>query len=167
VVFNPRLATSFAYVVEAQLEEYHRLFGAPPHRIDGHHHMHLSANVMFGGLLPAGTAVRRNFSFQPGEKSRCNRLYRAALDGFLARRHPLTEFFFSLPPLDPPARLQRIFSLADQFTVEVETHPVNPGEYRFLSSGEIFAQAGGIRITSGLNARFVRGPAPAENPRTL
>lgn len=139
VVFHPGLARSFEYVVKAQLDEFGRLYGTLPGRIDGHHHMHLCANVLLGRLLPAGTLVRRNFSFQAGEKSLVNRLYRGALDWGLARRHRLVDFFFSLPPLDPPSRLERIFSLANQFTVEVETHPVHPEEYRFLM-GEKFLQ---------------------------
>jgi chitin disaccharide deacetylase len=139
MIFHPGLARSFEYVVKAQLEEFCRLYGTLPGRIDGHHHMHLCANVLLGRLLPAGTLVRRNFSFRAGEKSLVNRLYRGALDRGLARRHRLVDFFFSLPPLDPPSRLERIFSLANQFTVEVETHPVHPEEYRFLM-GEKFLQ---------------------------
>ena len=53
-----------AYVVKAQLEEFERLYGRAPNRIDGHHHAHLCANVVLAGLLPAGTIVRRNFSFR-------------------------------------------------------------------------------------------------------
>jgi chitin disaccharide deacetylase len=139
MIFHPGLARSFEYVVKAQLDEFGRLYGMLPSRIDGHHHMHLCANVLLGRLLPAGTLVRRNFSFQAGEKSLVNRLYRGALDRGLARRHRLVDFFFSLPPLDPPSRLERIFSLANQFTVEVETHPVHPEEYSFLM-GEKFLQ---------------------------
>jgi hypothetical protein len=139
MIFHPGLARSFEYVVKAQLDEFCRLYGTLPGRIDGHHHMHLCANVLLGRLLPAGTLVRRNFSFRAGEKSLVNRLYRGALDRGLARRHRLVDFFFSLPPLDPPSRLERIFSLANQFTVEVETHPVHPEEYRFLM-GEKFLQ---------------------------
>jgi chitin disaccharide deacetylase len=139
MIFHPGLAGTFEYVVKAQLEEFSRLYGTLPGRIDGHHHMHLCANVLLGRLLPAGTLVRRNFSFRAGEKSLVNRLYRGALDRGLARRHRLVDFFFSLPPLDPPSRIGRIFSLAKQFTVEVETHPVNPEEYRFLM-GEEFLQ---------------------------
>ncbi len=75
-----------------------------------------------------------------------NRLYRQFVDGRLARRHRLVDFFFSLAPIKPPARLQRIFSLARQFVVEVETHPVQPEEYRFLAGGEIFRQIGDARI---------------------
>jgi hypothetical protein len=137
VVFHPGLARSFEYVVTAQLEEFHRLYGAQPERLDGHHHMHLSANVLVARLLPRGTVVRRNFSFQPGEKSLLNRLYRKAVDHRLARRHRLVDFLFSLPPLEPHDRLERIRSLARQFVVEVETHPINADEYRFLTGSEV------------------------------
>src|SRR5438270_6197533 len=137
---------SFDFVVAAQLDEFRRLYGADPERLDGHHHMHLCANVLFRGLLPPGTLVRRNFSFQAGEKSAWNRLYRRFVDGVLARRHRLVDFFFSLAPLEPRSRLQRIFSLSRQRVVEVETHPVQPEEYRFLTSGEIFRLAVDVRI---------------------
>jgi len=146
VVFHPGLIRSFEYVVAAQLDEFRRLYGVDPDRLDGHHHMHLCTNVLLGGLLPPATLVRRNFSFQHGEKSLWNRLYRRLVDGMLARRHRMVDFFFSLAPLEPPGRLQRIFSLAHQFVVEVETHPVNPEEYRFLVAGEIFRQIGDVRI---------------------
>lgn len=136
VIFHPGLARSFEYVVAAQLEEYCRLYGAQPERVDGHHHMHLCANVLLAGLLPAGTIVRRNFSFQPGEKGALNRLYREAIDRKLARRHRLTDFFFSLSPLEPQSRLERILAVSRQSTVEVETHPANTDEYCFLTGGE-------------------------------
>lgn len=137
VVFHPGLVRSFEYVVRAQLDEFCRLYGSSPDRIDGHHHMHLCANVLIGRLLPPGTLVRRNFSFQPGEKNLVNRLYRKALDHRLARRHRIVDFLFSLPPFEPPGRLERIRSLARQFVVEVETHPVKADEYRFLKGDEV------------------------------
>src|SRR5207245_11014290 len=143
VIFHPGLVASFEYAVAAQRDEFRRLYGVEPKRLDGHHHMHLCANVFFGGLLPPETLVRRNFSFQAGEKSLWNRLYRRFVDGMLARRHRLVDFFFSLAPLEPPVRLQRIFSLAREFVVEVETHPVHQEEYRFLTGGEISGRARG------------------------
>jgi predicted glycoside hydrolase/deacetylase ChbG (UPF0249 family) len=146
VVFHPGLMRSFEYVVAAQLDEFRRLYGAPPDRIDGHHHMHLCANVLIQRLLPAGTMVRRNFSFDRGEKSLSNQLYRSMVDRRLARRHWLTDYFFSLPPLEPTSRLRRIFTLANQSTVEVETHPVNPEEHRYLAGGEIFRQIGEMHV---------------------
>ena len=146
VVFHPGLIRCFEYVVAAQLDEFCRLYGGEPERLDGHHHMHLCTNVLLWGLLPPGTVVRRNFSFQPGEKGVWNRLYRSLVDGVLARRHRLVDFFFSLTPLETPGRLQRIFALARRFVVEVETHPVQLEEYEFLEGGELFRQAGDVRI---------------------
>lgn len=146
VVYHPGLASSFEYLVAAQLEEFRRLYGAEPRRVDGHHHMHLCANVIFAGLLPAGTIARRNFSFQAGERGGMNRFYRRVVDRILARKHRLTDFFFSLRPLEPTERLDRIFAVASQSVVEVETHPVNPEEYRFLAGGKIFQRISDLSI---------------------
>lgn len=146
VFFHPGLTRSFDYVVKAQLDEFSRLYGSGPDRIDGHHHMHLCANVLLQKLMPFGTLVRRNFSFQANEKGLANRLYRRFVDGILYRRHELVDFMFTLPPLEPPDRLQRIFTLARQFAVEVEAHPVNPQEYQFLTGGEIFRRTGDLSI---------------------
>jgi hypothetical protein len=144
-VFNPRLTHQFEYVVRAQIDEYRLLYGTDPLRIDGHHHMHLCANVMFAGLLPGGTLVRRNFSFQTGEKGLLNRLYRRFLDWSLSRRHYLTDYFFSLPPLQPLARLEKICALAQNAVVEVETHPVNPAEYDFLMNDGLLRLTANVR----------------------
>jgi predicted glycoside hydrolase/deacetylase ChbG (UPF0249 family) len=135
VVLHPVLSKSFDYVVKAQIDEYERIFGTRPWKFDGHHHMHLCANVMMQGLLPAGTLVRRNFSFGSDEKNILNRLYRKYMDAALARNHVLTDYFFSLPPLKPEARLRRIFELSRDSAVEVETHPVNHEEFKFLMNG--------------------------------
>lgn len=165
-VYHPGLTSSFRYVVEAQIEEFTRIFGNAPRRLDGHHHMHLCANVLLGRLLPDGTIVRRNFSFSPREKRRINRLYRSAIDRILAKRHLLTDYFFSLPPLEPLSRIDAIFSTARQFVVEVETHPVNPEEYRFLRSGEIQRRAGDLQIAQGFtDPAQARAMIAAENRR--
>jgi predicted glycoside hydrolase/deacetylase ChbG (UPF0249 family) len=145
-VFHPRLAPAFADLVAAQCDEFHRLYGAAPARLDGHHHMHLCANVLLGRLLPPGTAVRRSFSFERGEKSPVNRLYRHLVDRVLARRHHLADYFFSLAPLDPPERLARICARARRFVVEMEAHPAVPDEYRFLTDGDIVRWAAGVSM---------------------
>lgn len=146
VIYHPALANSFKYVVAAQLEEFGRIYGTTPDRIDGHHHMHQCANVLLGKLLPAGTMVRRNFTFAAGEKSLGNRLYRKLIDRLLAKRHRLTDLFFSLPPLEPRKRLERIFSAAEKWTVELETHPAVPAEYEFLAGGELFRWTAATRM---------------------
>ena len=94
--------------------------------------------------------MRRNFSFRRGEKSLINRIYRRLVDHRLSRRHLLTHLFYSLPPLDP-RRLHRIFSAAREFSVELETHPINPQEYQFLIEGEIFRVAGDLRVERGFS----------------
>jgi hypothetical protein len=82
----------------------------------------------------------------PGERSFGNRLYRKIGDYVLAKRHPSADLFFSLAPLKPPDRLERIFSLAHRQVVELETHPVNPEEYRFLTGGEILRVVPDLQI---------------------
>jgi predicted glycoside hydrolase/deacetylase ChbG (UPF0249 family) len=151
VMFHPGLIRSFEYVVAAQCNEFARLYGHQPSRLDGHHHMHLCSNVVFGRLLPHGTTVRRNFSFQLEEKSFSNRVYRRAVDGVLARRHCITDFFFALMPIEPAARLKRISGLARTFVVEVETHPLNPVEHCFLIKGGISSFDSNCQIASRYN----------------
>jgi predicted glycoside hydrolase/deacetylase ChbG (UPF0249 family) len=145
-LFHPGLRRAFEYVVSSQFDEFERLYGAPPTRIDGHHHMHLSPNVLLAGLLPAHATVRRNFSFQRSEKSYVNRLYRSVIDRVLARRYQVTDYFFSLAPLSPPSRLSEIFSLARTCSVEVETHPAVPDEHRFLMSRTMAEMIAHIRL---------------------
>jgi hypothetical protein len=166
VILHPGLARSFEYLVAAQLDEFSRLYGGRPDRIDGHHHMHLCANVVLRNLLPSGTFVRRNFSFQPGEKGPVNRIYRGIVDRLLRRRHGLMDFLFAMPPLDPPDHLHRVFALARRFAVEVETHPVNAEEYRFLAGGEIFRRAGSLPVAAWFAApgRDPGRKAPSQKP---
>ena len=131
VLYHPGLRNDFEYVIAAQLEEYQRLFGCPPDRIDGHHHLHLCSNVVAAALLPAETLVRRNFWFRPGEKSFINRYYRQAVDRRLMRRHRVVDFLVNLQPLREE-RMEEIVSLAQRHLVELECHPVNQEEYVFL-----------------------------------
>jgi hypothetical protein len=145
-LYYPALANSFEYVVASQRAEFVRLYGKEPEHWDGHHHMHLASNVLLGGLLPPGIMTRRNFSFFAGEKSIANRLYRRATDALLARTRRVTDFFFSLPPLHPRRRIEKIVLLAAQHVVEVETHPAVPEEYAFLSGGALFTYTKSMTI---------------------
>jgi hypothetical protein len=166
-LYHPGLADSFEYVVKMQLEEYERLFGARPNRVDGHHHMHLCANVARQQLLPAGIIVRRNFSFGPGEKGSLNRLYRQRQDRRLARRYRLADFFFDLRPIELRDRLARILELAPRYDIEVEAHPIRDEEYRFLVDGELTRRLGGVAVSRGYILRFSRsGPGIDSIPTT-
>lgn len=154
LVYHPGLASSFDYVVKAQMEEYQRLFGATAGRVDGHHHMHLCANVMVQRLLPKGIVVRRNLSFGPGEKGYVNRLLRRQQDRRLARRYRIADYFFDLLPIEPRTRLERILALADRFDVEVESHPARDGEYTFLMNGGLKRYAENVAVARGYTLRF-------------
>lgn len=148
-MYYPWLAASFDYVVKAQIEEFERQYGASPARIDGHHHMHLCANVLGQRLLPKGIVVRRNLSFAPGEKSWLNRCYRARQDRRLARDHRMADFFFDLLPVKPASRLQNMRALAERANVEVETHPARGDEYNFLMDGGLMVFPGAASIARG------------------
>jgi predicted glycoside hydrolase/deacetylase ChbG (UPF0249 family) len=134
LVYNPFLRRQFREVVEAQLEEFARLYGKAPSHIDGHQHLHLCANLLKDKCIPAGRRVRRNFSFWPGEKSALNRYYRRRVDSILARDYSLVDYFFSLEESLRAGSLERVFSLAETSTVELMTHPVMPGEFQYLMS---------------------------------
>jgi len=146
--FNPLLARSFDYAVKAQMEEFERLYGARPARVDGHHNMHLCANVLVQDLLPRQAVVRRIESFAAGEKSAMERLYRRMLDRLLARRYRMPDYFFALLPMEA-ARIHRIVELARTSTVELGTHPADDSEYAFLMNGGLADPGANVGIAQG------------------
>jgi predicted glycoside hydrolase/deacetylase ChbG (UPF0249 family) len=136
LVYNPFLRQQFRQVIEAQIQEFARVYGRQPSHIDGHQHQHLCANVLIDRLLPARHRVRRSFSFWRGEKSVFNRSYRRVVDRALARRCLVADFFFSLEQCLKQDRMPRVFHLAETATVELMTHPRNAAEYDYLMSDE-------------------------------
>lgn len=148
-LYNPTLASAFEYLVAAQCDEYERLYGVPVQRVDGHHHMHLAANVLLQGLLPAGAIVRPHFSHERGEKFR-NLLFRKATDIALSKRRRV-DLLYSLPPMDFAKRLEKIFFSALHSAVELETHPIHPEEFQFLMGEEMLRKAEASEISVGFN----------------
>lgn len=142
--YNPFIKKNVDYVFKAQYNEYCRLFGAAPQKLDGHHHTHLSMNVIMDHLILSGVRVRRNFSFTPREKGLFNRTYRRIIDVWLARRHICTDAFFSLRPFHEAKRLNKIIQLAFSFNIELMTHPEDRLEYEFLLSTQYQSLIEGI-----------------------
>jgi hypothetical protein len=134
LLYHPFLRQAFRYVYKAQADEFERLYGRAPSHIDGHQHMHLCSNVLIDEILPAGTKVRRSFTFFPGEKDIFNRLYRRWVDGRLSKRHHVTDYFFALSAHLDPKRLDRVARLASSGSVELMTHPIVTAEYDLLLS---------------------------------
>jgi predicted glycoside hydrolase/deacetylase ChbG (UPF0249 family) len=136
LLYNPFLRKQFDYVYNAQYEEFVRLYGKFPSRIDGHRHMHLCMNLLIDRLIPKGIKIRRNFTFSPSEKNPINRLYRKTVDRFIERRYVCTDHFFSISPVSDHERLRRIVNLAKSFTVELMVHPERPDEFAYLMAAE-------------------------------
>ena len=134
VLFNPFIHNAFDYVFQAQWDEFYRLYGEQPTRLDGHHHMHLCMNMLASGRLPKGLRVRRNFTFEPGEKNPLNRFYRYLVDRWLNSRFLRTDFF-SIVPIDQE-RLQRLILMSKSSDVELMVHPGIKKEYLYLLSLE-------------------------------
>jgi predicted glycoside hydrolase/deacetylase ChbG (UPF0249 family) len=145
VVYNPFLRTSFAVVFWSQAEEFLRLYGRPPDFYNGHHHMHLCENVLAGKVLPAGSRVRRTFTFGAGEKGLFNRLYRAVIDLRINRRYISTDCFFNITPISDSERLRRIVTRAAEKNVEIEVHPEIGEEIEFLLSRKFLDLMGSVQ----------------------
>ncbi len=148
LLYNPSLRKEFAYSYNAQAEEFMRLFAKAPSHIDGHHHMHLCANLLLSKAIPAGMKMRRNFSFWPGEKSWLNRTYRTLVDCWLQRKYRLPDYFFDLTQSIRGKKMDRIIALARLSKVEVMTHPMHQFESDYLMSDQFQALVGGLEIGS-------------------
>jgi predicted glycoside hydrolase/deacetylase ChbG (UPF0249 family) len=134
-LFNPLLQRAFDFVFMSQWDEFCRLYGNEPTRLDGHHHMHLCINMLLLNKYPKGIKIRRNFTFISKEKSSINRFYRYLLDRYLKSRFQCSDYFFSLQPIKLE-RLKKIISLSDIADVEIMVHPGIEEEYNFLMSEE-------------------------------
>jgi hypothetical protein len=74
-------------------------------------------------------------------------------DQRLARRHRGADYFFDPHPVNPRARLRRIFEVGMPFSVEIETHPIRNEEYTFLMNGHFQYCADKVRIANGYALR--------------
>jgi predicted glycoside hydrolase/deacetylase ChbG (UPF0249 family) len=146
LLYNPLLRREFAYSYQAQAREFVRLFGRPPSHVDGHHHMHLCANFVFSKAMPAGTKIRRNFSFWPGEKSLLNRRYRRLVDRWLSRRYRLADYFFDLTQCIQERKLERVAALAKSKNVELMTHPIVQAESEYLMGDQFQTMLQSLKV---------------------
>jgi predicted glycoside hydrolase/deacetylase ChbG (UPF0249 family) len=134
ILFNPFLNKEIQYCFEAQLSEFQRLYSGLPTHIDGHHHMHLCTNMVFGHVLPVGSKIRRNFTFRSTDRNFANRLYRKLIDRVILKDHKSTDFFYGLRTDRGHVRCKQIIDLAVSKNVELMVHPGRPEEREYLSS---------------------------------
>lgn len=138
VIYNPFIATSFQYVFLSQLEEFERLYFRPPDYYNGHHHMHLCANVLASKMIPNKARIRRTFTFGWGERNLFNLIYRHLLDRYISGRYVSTDCFFSITPIQNYERLKNIFNRSVKESVEIEVHPENSEEINYLLSDRYY-----------------------------
>jgi chitin disaccharide deacetylase len=138
VIYNPLLRRKFQYLYHVQYEEFIRLYRRPPSHINGHHHMHLCANVLLGRIIPRGARVRRSFTFGKSERSNANRLYRRFLDHVVKRRFITTDMFFGIISSEDPISLKRKVELAKVHSVELMVHVSSQKELDYLMQQNFF-----------------------------
>jgi len=141
-IYNPVLQRHFDYVYKAQYDEYCGLFGNAPQRIDGHNHMHLCANMLWGKFIPFRTRVRRNIHFVNEKKSIFNRLYRSVIDSYLTKRYYCTDYFMHIHQFmhedkkESIKRLKNLAELSKKADVELLVHPHQKADYEFVMGDE-------------------------------
>jgi hypothetical protein len=146
LVYHPGLQTDFQYVFRLQLDEFLLLFSKAPSHFDGHHHMHLCANMLLRRVVPKGEKIRRPFSFFPGQKSSINLLYRWLVNNWIRRTYRAVDFLFSLADCIEFEEFDRIAELAAVASVELETHPEEPGELAWLMGNGYAQFRGKVRL---------------------
>jgi len=153
LLYHPLLTRDFRYCFAAQLAEFERIYRRPPTHFDGHQHLHLATNVLVSRILPRGARVRRSFTFFADEKDPLNRAYRRLVDRALAKRHVITDYFFSIAHYLDPRRLEKIVGLSRTADVELMTHPALDDEFELLSSDGFASALAGTTIGNfeGLN----------------
>ena len=132
LLFHPLRVADFRYLWQCQYDEFLRVYGVPPSHVDGHHHLHLSTNMLVQRVIPRGVKIRRNFSFVAGEKSLFNRTYRALVDRWQSSHYVMPDYLFSLSDCLRRGRLEYAVSLAATAAVEVESHPEVTEDYEWL-----------------------------------
>jgi len=146
VLFNPLLGKEFRYLYDVQYEAFLRLYQRPPSHINGHHHMHLSTNVLAGRIIPDGTRVRRSFTFARGERAFPNRLYRRVVDRVVERHFITTDMLFAAGPSEQPNELKRKVACATHRNVELIVHLSSREDVDYLRTRDFVDAVGDARL---------------------
>jgi len=135
-VYDPRIRRQVDQVVADQWERFVELYGRRPTHVDGHHHSHMAINVLLGGSLPRGIAIRNALS-DGHRRSPVTDLLRAGRRRLVLSRFRSTDYFFSIetvwPGLEGPPP-EETLGLSRRNSVEVMVHPAYPREYEPLQS---------------------------------
>jgi predicted glycoside hydrolase/deacetylase ChbG (UPF0249 family) len=135
-IYNPFIENSLEYLIKKQQDEFIYLYKGEPYFYNGHHHIHLCANILIKKLLNSNIPIRLSFCFFYGEKSAINRLLRSWLNSYLKKKYITTDYFFSLSPISNQIRISKIINMAKRHNVEIMVHPEKDDVFNFLISNK-------------------------------
>jgi len=147
IIYNPFIRRHVDYCFKAQFEEFERLYGKPPTHIDGHHHVHLTANLMFSYLIPSATKIRRNVSFSK-KKSFFSNWWRSLIDKIIKKRFQTTDLFLGLYSYVDAIDILSMIEKTNDCSVEFMVHPGLLPEYDFLISDRFAEIIQGAKMSS-------------------
>jgi chitin disaccharide deacetylase len=136
-IYDPSSRGRVARAIADQLEEFERLYGAPPTRLDGHLHVHLCPDVLFSRALPREVWLRPARTAAVGRAVPVLGWLRRSRERWMRRRFAVSDYFFSIEDIHPQlggSGLDGALDLAAEASVEVMTHPSRPQELALLLS---------------------------------
>jgi chitin disaccharide deacetylase len=135
MLYHPFIVKDVRDCFNAQIAEFVRLYHSEPTHIDGHHHIHLCTNLLLSRAIPSRYKIRKGVSFEPGQRSLINRMYRNIVNEIVERKHPVVDRFFILDEVLMRSGIHDITSLANRCDVELCVHPGTPEDFRYLMGG--------------------------------
>ncbi|HYA41202.1 MAG TPA: ChbG/HpnK family deacetylase [Syntrophobacteraceae bacterium] len=129
-LYHPGIQGSISYCFQSQYKEFLRVFGKLPTHIDGHHFVHLSINLLLGGILPSGIKIRKILDCDY-HTSPFDSMFRNLVSKYLKSKFTTTDLFYSLGPLID-ARVAGKISKAICNNVELMVHPGDEAEFLYM-----------------------------------
>jgi len=149
-----RLSSLVRLCVKDQLNGFARLYAIAPSHVDGHQHGHLSTPTMRALAQDPKRAIRRSFTFRPGEKPLLNRALRLSLNRYISASFCSTHQFHSIRALHPRLGghgIEKILADAHVQNVEIMVHPGVRDEFELLMSEEWRRLIAGVPMGSFRN----------------
>jgi len=131
-LYNPALHDNIYYCFQAQYDEFLQVFGKQPSHIDGHHHIHLATNILFGSVLPPGIKIRKNRD-PDQHPNPVGSFLRNRVTQYIKRKFVTTDLFYPIFPLSDARVAQKILK-ARFMNVELMVHPGEEYEFSYMNT---------------------------------
>jgi predicted glycoside hydrolase/deacetylase ChbG (UPF0249 family) len=140
---RPSVRRMLRDAIRDQLDEFRRLYGHDPTHIDGHHHVHITPDVL--QVLPRDIPIRQTLSATPGARSLPRRLKHR----WIASRFRTTDEFWAFYQLHPDLWGEGFgpaIERARSGSVEIMCHPSCPEELELLLTDAWLQLLAGARL---------------------